>query len=393
MLITTPKITRKEKDMTKSALQREPRSSGFELLRIIAMLMIVLHHHILHNQFNPVGTGWSLKQLAYVFMVPGGKIGVVIFFGISAWFLCESRSPTVKSSLKRIWILEREVLFYSIGLMTFYCIYNREKISLHGVIVTLFPVTRDTWWYITSYVLFLLFYPFINESLHKLGRSMHGKLCLVIAVIWLVVYGLLPGPYFDFEYTNFLAFIYLYILIAYYRWYMTEFSSAVGWLLIALGTLIFGAASIACDFLYYKTGASFNQSRIGYLGGDCKLPTIIIGFGALIIASHQHFVSAAINYIAGSTLAVYLIHDYPTTRTLLASVFNIAKFYDSGWAVLLSVGIALLIFLACICIDIPRRAIWRVRLDKQPGKLFEVAYTQLEKVGRRLKPAFSRFIR
>ena len=117
---------------------------------------------------------------------------------------------------------------------------------------------------------------------------------------------------------------------------------------------------------------------------------LIIGFGAMIIASHQHFVSAAINYIAASTLAVYLIHDYPMTRTLLASVFNIVKFYDNGWAVLLSVGIAFLILLACLCMSIPRRAIWRVRLDKQPGKLFEVAHTQLEKVGRRLKPAFSR---
>lgn len=357
------------------------------------MLMIVLHHHIVHNQFNPVGTGWSQKQLAYVFLAPSGKVGVVIFFGISAWFLCESKSPTVKSSLKRIWILEREVLFYSIGLMTFYSIYHHEKISLHSIILMLFPVTCDIWWYITSYVLFLLFYPFINESLHKLGRSTHGKLCLVIAVIWLVVYGLLPGFYFDFEHTNFLAFVYLYILISYYRWYMTEFSSAVGWLLIALGTLIFGTVSIACDFLYYKTGSAFYQSLIGYLGGDCKLPMIIIGFGALIIASHQHFVSVAINYIAASTFAVYLIHDYPTTRTLLGSVFNIAKFYDIGWAVLLSIGIALLIFLACICIDIPRRAIWRVRLDKHPGKLFEVVYTQLEKAGRRLSPTFSRFIR
>lgn len=209
-------------------------------------------------------------------------------------------------------------------------------------------------------------------------------MCLVIAVIWLVVYGLLPGPYFDFEHIDFLAFIYLYILIVYYRWHMTEFSSAVGWLLIALGSLIFGTVSIACDFLYYKTGASFHQSRIGYLGGDCKLPMLIIGFGALIIASSQHFVSTAINHIAASTCAVYLIHDYPMTRTLLASVFNIAKFYDSGWAVLLSVGIVLLIFLTCVCIDTPRRATWRVRLDKQPGKLFEVAYTQLGKVGRRL---------
>ena len=76
----TPKITREKKDMTKSALQRKPRSSGFELLRIIAMLMIVLHHHIMHNQFNPVDTGWSLKQLAYVFMVASGKVGIVIFW-------------------------------------------------------------------------------------------------------------------------------------------------------------------------------------------------------------------------------------------------------------------------------------------------------------------------
>ena len=61
MLIMTPKVTREEKDKTKSELQGKTRSSGFELLRITAMLMIVLHHHIVRNQFNPVDTGWSLK--------------------------------------------------------------------------------------------------------------------------------------------------------------------------------------------------------------------------------------------------------------------------------------------------------------------------------------------
>lgn len=125
---------------------------------------------------------------------------------------------------------------------------------------------------------------------------------------------------------------------------MTEFSSAVSWLLIALGTLIFGVVSMACDFLYYNTGSAFYQSLIGYPGGDCKLPMIIIGFGALIIASHQYFISATINDIAAWTLTVYLIHDYPKTKTLSASVFNIAKFHDIGWTVLLSIGITLLIF-------------------------------------------------
>lgn len=46
------------------------------------MLIIVLHHHIVHNQFNPVGTGWSQKQLAYVFLAPSEKVGFVIFWHI-----------------------------------------------------------------------------------------------------------------------------------------------------------------------------------------------------------------------------------------------------------------------------------------------------------------------
>lgn len=46
-------------------------------------------------------------------MQGGGKVGVVIFFTISAWFFLD-KEQTIKSNLKRIWILEREVLFWSV---------------------------------------------------------------------------------------------------------------------------------------------------------------------------------------------------------------------------------------------------------------------------------------
>lgn len=40
----------------------------------------------------------------------GGKVGVVIFFSISAWFFLD-KEQTIKSNLKRVWIMERELLF------------------------------------------------------------------------------------------------------------------------------------------------------------------------------------------------------------------------------------------------------------------------------------------
>ena len=43
-------------------------------------------------------------------MAGGGKIGVVIFFSTSAWFFLD-KEQTIKSNLKRVWIMERELLF------------------------------------------------------------------------------------------------------------------------------------------------------------------------------------------------------------------------------------------------------------------------------------------
>lgn len=75
------------------------------------MFMILAHHVVVHNDYDaknlPLGPERIFFQLV---MQGGGKVGVVIFFTISAWFFLD-KEQTIKSNLKRIWILEREVLF------------------------------------------------------------------------------------------------------------------------------------------------------------------------------------------------------------------------------------------------------------------------------------------
>lgn len=66
------------------------RNSSIELLRIIAMFMILAHHFIVHNGYDvlklPLGPERIFFQLV---MAGGGKVGVVIFFSISAWFFLD----------------------------------------------------------------------------------------------------------------------------------------------------------------------------------------------------------------------------------------------------------------------------------------------------------------
>ena len=95
------------------------RQSNFELLRIIAMLMIVAHHFVAKNAFN-VDTeiiGFTANKLFLQFIGNHAFIGNNLFFMISAWFLCDiSKEYDVKKSLKSIWKIERQMLFYSISI-------------------------------------------------------------------------------------------------------------------------------------------------------------------------------------------------------------------------------------------------------------------------------------
>lgn len=60
-------------------VSKNNRNSAIELLRIIAMLMIVFHHFGVHGGFVFKSGMISLPHLWYNFIIMGGKIGVNIF--------------------------------------------------------------------------------------------------------------------------------------------------------------------------------------------------------------------------------------------------------------------------------------------------------------------------
>ena len=87
------------------------RESGIELLRIIAMLLIVLHHEVMHNALPVLDQELSVKKLTLqLFYFTPGKVGIALFFIISAWFVVD-KTPSLRLSCRKVWIFRERTSF------------------------------------------------------------------------------------------------------------------------------------------------------------------------------------------------------------------------------------------------------------------------------------------
>lgn len=351
---------------------RVKRNSSIELLRIIAMSMILMHHFIVHNGYDvmklPLGPERIFFQLV---MQGGGKIGVVIFFSISSWYFLDNEQ-TVKTCLRRIWFMEREVLFYSIFLALFYLLFDRSDLSMGLFIKSFAPLNFGVWWYATAYSIFLALLPFLYLGLKALGRSHHLELAIIVLAIWGVT-SFFPGMQSLPD--SVFGFIYIFILISAYKWYLKPLKKKDIWLIICVGLgffLLYTGVAIAASIFGHDTGI--------FITGSWKLPVFMIGFGMFLLFNRVTFYSDVVNRIAKSAFAVYLLTDYGASEKLLwVRLFNLEKLCQRPFAILQIIGILIAIYAICTLIDFGRQALFGATIDRKQGRFFESCWNRLER--------------
>ena len=345
------------------------RNSSIELLRVISMLMVVAHHFVVHNLDSAWDiNGDSSRFLIAVFAAPLGKISIVSFFAVTAWFLCEKESG-FRVSFQRVWKMELQVLFYAWGMCILFVIFDRRLLNVSTILKSFFPVSTDLWWYVTSYILFLLLFPFLNKGLYLLGKQCHLYLCLVTIVVWGGIQGVLPNGYMDLA--NSVAFVWIYILISYYKWYMKSFSFGVsmwiagaGFTLCLLPRFVFGYLPTVASLSYPLNRARYTAADI--FSAEWKLPVMMAGLGLVLVFTSFSFNNRVINWLAKSAFSVYLITEYPLMRTLLwKKYFTFSSLENRALPVAISfVVLVFLIYLLCALVDTLRRLVFRFMIDK-----------------------------
>lgn len=177
------------------------RSSNIELLRIVAMLMIVLHHVITHGIGDDVGKDAVVIQYMDCFFIFGVNLFVLIsgYFGIRL---------TWRSFLNLMWIIAFYKLFH-LAADTFFLGISHPWYE--WIAKPLLGFVSGGGWFVDVYVLLMIVSPMLNKLLQALDK--HGY---ILALATLLVldsgYGYTLGMHFDRYGYSLLHFITLYFI-------------------------------------------------------------------------------------------------------------------------------------------------------------------------------------
>ena len=342
---------------------KKERNSSIELLRIIAMYMIVIYHYVLYNGFNLESAEFGIQKFAYQ-IFHTGQTGVDIFVLISGFFGYKS-----KANPKRVLNLILQALFYSVLISAAMLITGNAEMSASYIIKSVFPVLFKQYWFLTAYVVLMLLSPYINTCINSISRQNHLKLIFIMVILWSII------PFFtdqDYYSNNITSLIMLYIIGAYLGKYPdnllgrkknAEILTVVSVVILVGITLALGLAGKYVP-LFRNLSPHFYTS----------LSPLALSFsvGILMTFSKMKFRSSFINKAAACTFGVYLIHENPNFYPVLWKKYlHSAYFVNTKYWFVYMILCTVLVYVVCSVIEYIRKNTIAKPLEKFAGRLYD----------------------
>ena len=333
---TKPNINVDSQQNERIITQKVERQSGLELLRIIAMIIIILYHFVIYSKIDLYSAElvFSSKILRN-----GGKLGVNIFILISAYFMVNK-----KFKWTRILNIVIQTFFYSILFYLIFLSLGRAEFNISSILSVFMPISYTEYTFVTLYVMLMFLSPLLNLLIKKIGKKMHGIICIVLScVIVLFPYFnmIVLGRASEFPFVNTLVwFVVLYLIAGYIRLYVKSVSqNQKVWLYLLL--VVFVTLQMV-----YTIYIDFRESCYEQAIGNTVISIIL-----LLIFKDFKFKNRFINTVASTTFGIFLIHENPYIRgwwwNFLVNTFsNFIKNY-----VLLALTLTLITFILFSIID------------------------------------------
>ncbi len=326
------------------------RESNIELLRIMAMVLIVLSHLVTHGGFLE-SKNVSLIVLAYLLRL-GGKLGVTCFVLISGYYLSHS-----KFKIKNVIKLYLQIVFFAV-LCYLIKVLISGNVGVGEAFKTLFAPIYGIYWFPTAYLGLYICFPFLNIVISKLDKDLI-KADIIFTVAFSIVNMCLPTS--DFLINNFLWFVYLYFLgatihgIEKYRYYSKDF------IIFLLCILVMWTSSLVCLLIGTRSGISVLIDKAFYFS---KMESPIMVFAGVtlfrMMLNKGIKENRVINRLGGITFAVYLLHDNDITRAFMWNIiYKTQKYCDSTVLEFMTYAIFVVVslFFLAFIVELPRKMI------------------------------------
>ena len=294
-------------------MSEKKRMANLELLRCVAMMMVVVLHYLGKGGLLPELTGESLGSagtaawLLEAFCI----VAVNVYMFISGYFLCTSSFRL--SRLLQLWfqLWTYSVVFGIVGALT--GVVAETTVDTHYFLTLLFPVTMGHYWFMTAYIFLYLLLPFVGAAVKKMTKQQLQAAMAALLLVFCVLKSVLPFRLeMDVKGYDCLWYLCVFVSAAYVRRFGIKFLEKKGRsVLLYVGScLLIFLGTMGLRQVYLHTGS------MGRMVGMCMeynhvLPFLgAVGlFGAFCRVQINGKIAHVIIRIAPYTLGVYLLHE------------------------------------------------------------------------------------
>lgn len=347
--------------VTRDKNGKPARLANMELLRCVAMMMIVVLHYlgkgnILANLSAAQTTSYGIAAwVLECFCI----VAVNVYMLLSGYF---SRNSAFK--LSRLINLYIQVWIYSvvIGFLAYFVgIYPAEEFSLHYVLTLIFPITMGHYWFMTAYVFMYILMPLFGMAMRNMGKKQMqvaiGLMLLFNCVLKSVIPARLEmdGQGYDFMW---------YLCVFMVGTYIGRFGGAKithwvqGMIIYVAGVAFIFAELMALHMVYVRTGSLEHIMKISIEYNHIFPLIASIGlFEVFLNINIKGKAAGIITKISPYTLGVYLLHENFAVRYEWQKMFRADRIDGVGSLLIWTIVAVVVVFAAGIAVDMIRACI------------------------------------
>lgn len=326
------------------------RLSNVELLRILAMFGVLIVHTdfgALHNPESAELISSPVYGLSRIFIEAFALVSVNVFVLISGWF-------GITFKWRGIANLLFQTLFFFFSIYASLLIFSPQLVEGGGLSnVYKCLMLSDNAWFVKAYLGMYILAPAINAMIKYMPRT-KVKAVIISFFVFQTIYGWISNgaSWILMGYSTF-SFVGLYLLARYMRTYRPSCATrkrSFDMTMYVLCSLITG---IAMTFLVWLNSPQWNKFM------EYTSPLLIIAsWYLLLFFVKTPFISKAVNWIAASCFAVYLMHFMIFPKVMRPTIQAIAIEYSGITMFILLAALLIAFFSVAILVDKVRLYIW-----------------------------------
>lgn len=340
-------------------IKNKNRLVQYELIRIISMFMIVLHHICVHGSFGIKATEFQSKIFIVQTFSIYGKVGVALFMMITGYFLVNSQ---VK--IKKVFRIISQTIFYlTLGFIILLInLWKNDYLSFSTIedsfLSSYFPFTG--YWFMNGYILLFLLLPIINPYIVKLSRTQFLKV-IGLGIILFSFSGIITGNFAPLGDAGTLFLPYL--LGAFLSRFPYPISNSKSLSLFIFTSCFAIFLTRVLDFLGPRRFLVTFISNALFFARDNGILVLIMAVSLFLTLQNLSITNPKlqhiINILGNAMLGVYLFHDNRVVRPEVSNFFSSYWQLDSLMFPLQLIGAAFLVFFVSIAIELIRQLLFQ----------------------------------